>query len=111
MVRPYRNNAAALDPFIRKDFASRVWADEVHGVFMAEPLDRLRVGVVLMVVGADEQVDIELFGRNQNGRLARQVDSGRSDIDATIRQVKIGSDNRTIMRFENESVLSQPPQS
>ena len=74
--RPGRHDAPALDALGLKHFATGVRADELGGVLMAEALNGDRVGMVLMVVRAGEQVDVQLFGREQDGHLAVEVDAG-----------------------------------
>jgi hypothetical protein len=39
-----------------------VWSDKLHRVFVAQIPDRLRIGVVLMIVGARENVYFHLIG-------------------------------------------------
>src|SRR4051794_25826049 len=110
MIGPDRHDPAALYAFTGVDVAARVGSYEMRRIFVTEALNRLGVGVVLVIVRADEQVYVEFFGRDKYRRLARQVHAGRRDVDATIRQVEIGSDDRAFVRFEDKPVLSEPPE-
>ena len=82
--------------------------DELHGVFVAKVADRLRVGVVLMVVGAGEDVDVDVFRRNQDRDL-RVSDRVHVQAGATIGQIQIDAAQRAFGRLEDIAVLPEPP--
>src|SRR5262249_19030886 len=109
MARPRRGDATALDALAFEHGTARMRADELHRALVSQASNRLRVGMVLMVVRAEKKVDIQFLRRDQNGNLPPEIHL-RLQIPATVGEIKIHSGERPTGTLENIAALSKPPE-
>ena len=105
-IRPGVYDAAHLHSLLAIDMAAWMRSDKLHRILIAKSADGCRVGVIEMIVSAGIDIDIQLFGRNQDGYAAIEVDTGIAiDICAIVSQVHVGGQQSAFGCLEDIAIL------
>ena len=83
---------------------------EEQGAGFVKAADGFHVGVVFVGVGGDEDVDVEVFGLDEDGELAVEAEREAGDGGAAVGEVEVDADEGSGGIFEDKTVLAEEPE-